>query len=953
MPLLIKYYKSTTPYAGATDFSPKKEEKEHQGEFRIVDIMHAYAHSQAEGKRRAHKARLVVLTPPQEQNEEQSAEEDGFGPPPNFADLIVTEIIAQRLRITREEGERRAAAAAGKTLNALIMVLFSYGDGLKAGMVIDVQKKQAIYLDPCGNDLAACTAAQQLQSRLISRNFTVETVKQAQPSGPGTGGAHAGPLLTAGFIQLAEEYFNSGKITVEGFTAEPRLASQRLFQIYVNNRNCILVQGIENPELMDDEEIRAPEVMFADEDLWTAFLKEQAVEGPIAAQLLKMAREQKEFMDKLPPGFLQSDPLSREKVQLICDFQSRAIELVFLGEPSLSRELTALKDLNELLAVRESLDKSLYSRQLAPQVSCDLLETTLLRRLYPALGFPDGGVGAIKLESKSTEPKAGADKKPALRVEGKAAAETVSVQPGAPAAYSSLSLTSSRSSASKPPDLSERKSPAVVSSPPVLSPPPRQSVFARYPRFWSALKWLAIGLVGATILYFSGGLVALPVLAKLGAAAIPVVMPVLAAGAAMLWNWAIKPLLKCCGLFRSSQPERPPLEVPAVPSSSRSPTHTRVLLEMDKSSTAPLVVASKAGKEAKAEETTAGVSAAEAKASEASWYQPDQIGKLIYAPAFESKSQARPQSIKYVFLQKATGVVESTVENPHQSFENQLNQLRLLKAGLPRPIFACFITLEPADTAIQHFVVGLVIQNRLVMINPVGESLREGFAKHVGKARGRNPLLLSSTPIQRDPGSLVSCGPICVELLRHLSSLSEEELVRGLDRATKTSKTHPTLGSYQAIDLAQAGLLPSSLQGLMAASSSAEYQKKMQGIRNMHELLLAQTADMDESVYDERELMYRLLMPEAGEQGREAEMESARNRLTLLNLEDDKTFKRLRSRFAPPGAFPPAISHGPGSPRHFPGAGSGHAASGAASSRGTAAPSPLLRSAPSRNLTCP
>ncbi|MDR3491308.1 MAG: hypothetical protein P4M12_04590 [Gammaproteobacteria bacterium] len=92
------------------------------------------------------------------------------------------------------------------------------------------------------------------------------------------------------------------------------------------------------------------------------------------------------------------------------------------------------------------------------------------------------------------------------------------------------------------------------------------NTFKKYPIAWGIAKWLIIGAVGATALFFSGGLAAIPFVAGLGAVAIAAATPVVAAGLSFLWNCIVKPVAKYIRkkCFSSAEDEAPVCVVPPV-----------------------------------------------------------------------------------------------------------------------------------------------------------------------------------------------------------------------------------------------------------------------------------------------------------------------------------------------------------------------------------------------------
>lgn len=353
-----------------------------------------------------------------------------------------------------------------------------------------------------------------------------------------------------------------------------------------------------------------------------------------------------------------------------------------------------------------------------------------------------------------------------------------------------------------------------------------------YPRIWKALKWLILGALTATVLYFSGGLAAIPYVAQMAAGAIPAITPLLAAVQAALWTYVLKPIgarfLKFFGWSRPAASASLLVEVQVdLEASLVSPTHRRVLNELEKEASERLEHS-----EEKACEN----------ASEADWYSAEQLERQIYAEQGET-----PTSLKYVFMAQDY--------NGDPSFEKQFGLLRALKNAVQAP-YASFISTEPslstempndqtgasssnaaASFNTSHFIMGIVINRSLFIINPLGETKHKGFYKQLAELNKKHKfdeIILSRTPLQRDAKALISCGPLCLELMRHFSSLTGQAVTERLAAAKKASGVNREFVEYQTIDLGPAGFLPSSLQGLEGATK-AEYNQRMVALRSAHQ----------------------------------------------------------------------------------------------------------------------
>ena len=110
-------------------------------------------------------------------------------------------------------------------------------------------------------------------------------------------------------------------------------------------------------------------------------------------------------------------------------------------------------------------------------------------------------------------------------------------------------------------------------------------------------------------------------------------------------------------------------------------------------------------------------------------------------------------------------------------FQQQFKGLHILQKRFTLP-FAYFISFEPASFQTAHFVFGVVSDHYILVIDPTGKSPPDGMCRELAilQKEYKRPVILSKTKIQKDPISLVSCGPICVELMRHFQQLEAKKM---------------------------------------------------------------------------------------------------------------------------------------------------------------------------------
>jgi len=202
-----------------------------------------------------------------------------------------------------------------------------------------------------------------------------------------------------------------------------------------------------------------------------------------------------------------------------------------------------------------------------------------------------------------------------------------------------------------------------------------------------------------------------------------------------------------------------------------------------------------------------------------SWYIPDVITYLTYL-------NKQTELLRYTFFDG--------------DFKAQFQSINMLKNGLKQGFN--FICKEPGIGQ-NHFIFGILIKNKLIFINPVGETAHKDFYEIAAliKKEYNLDIYLSNTIIQKDTNlgnkGIVSCGPICVELIRYISLLSEKEILSFLETSTSiTTQTKYEL-EYKEINIKD--LLPESLNSL-ETTDIINYQHLLEGIRKQHLKILVE-----------------------------------------------------------------------------------------------------------------
>ncbi len=171
-----------------------------------------------------------------------------------------------------------------------------------------------------------------------------------------------------------------------------------------------------------------------------------------------------------------------------------------------------------------------------------------------------------------------------------------------------------------------------------------------------------------------------------------------------------------------------------------------------------------------------------------------------------------------------------TTDSNVDAFYLQLGNFHVLRNDLNKA--GIFISKEPGAGQ-NHFIFGIFYADKLLIINPIGETRHQDFYRALKKAHTELALeiYLCETPIQHDPQpSLVSCGPICVELADHFFEQNLEKLFETLSQQG-VEKNNQGL-CYKAVDLT--AHLPPSLKQLITEQNPDAYQKNLWNIRISH-----------------------------------------------------------------------------------------------------------------------
>lgn len=255
------------------------------------------------------------------------------------------------------------------------------------------------------------------------------------------------------------------------------------------------------------------------------------------------------------------------------------------------------------------------------------------------------------------------------------------------------------------------------------------------------------------------------------------------------------------------------------------------------------------------------------------WYSTQALEALVFA------NESKQDIVRYVLLPQSS---ERTT-----SFVKQMQQLNMLKNQLKKAV--AFIATEPGIAETHHFIFGLIFGKNLFIINPIGKTKHKPFYERIAQVKDAlnlENIYFSCTPIQRkeeEPG-LVSCGPICIEFMRHfvMDPNINIQAILEAGQSQWESEEFKDDGEniayrYQWVDVDTSKLLPEKLQSLRKASLDGEYQAIMENIRKSHLELLEAGSFLPR---DEQGLITQLILGE----------------VPLDKLDGDSRYKKLSER---------------------------------------------------------
>jgi hypothetical protein len=179
------------------------------------------------------------------------------------------------------------------------------------------------------------------------------------------------------------------------------------------------------------------------------------------------------------------------------------------------------------------------------------------------------------------------------------------------------------------------------------------------------------------------------------------------------------------------------------------------------------------------------------------------------------------------------------------SFENQLRHLISYKKKLPPYTIISFIAFEAARFATSHFIVGVLVDDILLFINPLGKN-KPDFYQYLSEIQAtllnNYTIYVSHTIIQKDEEGIVSCGPLCVEVVRHITALTSAACKDSLLTCQSSVKSEQGLQFHQA-DIFT--MLPENLQHLASlARGDPAFRIELEEIRKKHFNMLVDLNDI-------------------------------------------------------------------------------------------------------------
>ncbi|KIE05189.1 hypothetical protein NF27_EL00010 [Candidatus Jidaibacter acanthamoeba] len=222
------------------------------------------------------------------------------------------------------------------------------------------------------------------------------------------------------------------------------------------------------------------------------------------------------------------------------------------------------------------------------------------------------------------------------------------------------------------------------------------------------------------------------------------------------------------------------------------------------------------------------------------WYSTNTI---LYLTHIEER---KTEILKYIFSDI------TSVDN----FKLEFTQLNILRNDLGKPAY--FIAREPG-VGQNHYIFGILNKNKLLIINPIGATRHTDFYDILLDITNTLQLevYLSNTIIQKDKEGLISCGPICLELMRYIYSLPLEKVSECLlsDLGLEEKKGL----QYRGIDISKTLLLPKTLRDLLSKDVE-QYREGITTIRQQHfDILINHPRLKNLSIVDQNTLLEKCL----------------------------------------------------------------------------------------------
>lgn len=200
------------------------------------------------------------------------------------------------------------------------------------------------------------------------------------------------------------------------------------------------------------------------------------------------------------------------------------------------------------------------------------------------------------------------------------------------------------------------------------------------------------------------------------------------------------------------------------------------------------------------------------------WYSCKILEYLTFAKIKDNKV------LRYIF---------SLQDSKHQFYKEAI-VMGNLSYLTNKPV--CFISYLPAITNTNHFIFGVFYRGSLLIIDPNGLPKKQDqsylILSHLKNDLNLKKIYLSNTKIQRDN---VSCGPICIELMRQFASF---ELVKLEELLSKCPQNSIQEHASEFISLDTASLLSESLRSLIKKDAIQEYKTAILQIRQSHLAIL-------------------------------------------------------------------------------------------------------------------